>query len=369
MERFSVQLQKEHLQRIREKAGFGDKHGYLAPEMVDLIVQQDWLRLLVPKIMGGCELPLPEVVAWFEALAWADGNLGWCVNLGSGANMFAGYLDQDTAAEIFNSPRTWCAGSGAISGQAVEVAGGYRLAGRWRYASGAAHATHFTANAYLYQPDGAPVSKAGQPVFRSFILPAADVHVLDTWKVTGLRASSSCDFEIRDVFVPQRRTFSLLQPSPFAKGPVYQFPFALLAVVNMSSMQLGMALHFIDEFLHLAEEKKPLYGGGLLKDYPEVRALLDNDLPAFYETRGDFYHTLRETWAYYEQGGAAPAALQETLRTKSLLVADAALELVAAIYPFCGMSVVYEENALNKIWRDISTGRQHFIFSPLNKSV
>lgn len=369
MERSAIELPTEHLELIRGKAGFGDTVGYLAPEIVELIVEQDWLRLLVPAALGGRELPLPEVVALFEMLARADGNVGWCVNLGAGANMFAGYLEKQAAGEIFDGPRTWCAGSGAVSGKALETDGGYLLSGYWKYASGAAHATHFTANAYLHRPDGTPIFRAGQPVYRSFIVPARQVTVLDTWNVSGLRGSSSRDFELRDVFVLRAHTFSLLQASPFAQGPIYRFPFELLAVVNMSSMQLGMAMHFTDAFLSLAEVKKPLHGGQVLGDYPQLRALLDRQLPAFSKARAAFYTLLDRTWAFYVKGADAPQDLREELRAKSLQAAEAGMVLVRALYPFCGMTGVYEDNPLNKIWRDIHTGGQHFIFSPLNRSV
>src|SRR5690554_2760453 len=105
-------LTKEDLEIIRDKSTQSDKNRTLHQDVLDLIYDHKWFQIMVPRKSGGQEWELPQIVQLFESLAWADANVGWIVNLGAGANMFAGYLNQQSAKEIFDDPKTCCAGSG-----------------------------------------------------------------------------------------------------------------------------------------------------------------------------------------------------------------------------------------------------------------
>ncbi|MCH5599545.1 hypothetical protein [Niabella ginsengisoli] len=61
-------------------------------------------------------------------------------------------------------------GSGAVGGIAEQVKDGYVVNGFWKYATGAPHLTHFTANCYI-QKDGKPIlNEDGSKSIRSFSL-------------------------------------------------------------------------------------------------------------------------------------------------------------------------------------------------------
>ena len=49
-----------------------DRRRELTPEVVDALAGQDLLRMLLPKSMGGQEIPLVEYCRACEAVAWAD---------------------------------------------------------------------------------------------------------------------------------------------------------------------------------------------------------------------------------------------------------------------------------------------------------
>ncbi|MDZ4062121.1 MAG: hypothetical protein U1C75_13215, partial [Brevundimonas sp.] len=48
--------------------------------MVEALIGQDMLRLLLPRSLGGQELPLLEFCRTVEAIAWADASVAWFVN-------------------------------------------------------------------------------------------------------------------------------------------------------------------------------------------------------------------------------------------------------------------------------------------------
>ncbi len=139
-----------------------EKLGRLHPAQLDLIYQQGWFKLFVPRQYGGLELGLPEALQVEEALAWADGSTGWTVTLCSGANWFIGFLQPEQAKNIFEDPKVCLAGSGHPSGTAKLIKNGYEINGYWSYATGAPHATIFTANCVI--------QKEGDPLVRPFYL-------------------------------------------------------------------------------------------------------------------------------------------------------------------------------------------------------
>src|SRR5690606_38189106 len=110
---------------ISQEAPSAEKLGKLTNAQLDVIYRNRWFHLLVPKSLGGDEMALPQFARFMETLAIIDGSFAWNVNLGAGANMFAGFMDQPIAAEIFSSERACVAGSGAVGGTAKRQNGGY----------------------------------------------------------------------------------------------------------------------------------------------------------------------------------------------------------------------------------------------------
>ncbi len=356
----------ETVNQIRSYAFEAERSGSLPGKILDIIYHKNWFRLLTPSLYEGLELPLPEAVKLFEALAWADANVGWCVNLGAGANMFAGYFRQDVAASIFNTSTTCCAGSGACSGQAVITGGGYRLSGKWKYASGSNHATHFTANAFLVTEEGSRIyDRQGQPVFKSFIVPAGQIINHNNWSAIGLKATSSNDFEIREQFVPEEHTFSLLNASTFNSHPLYRFPFQQMAIVNMTSMIMGMAIHFIDLYEEMARVKIPIHSDQLLINNPIASSIAGKVIKNFDEKRSYFYACLESIWEKYVSKQTADSEMLKALDLAASGAATVSRQVFSEIYPLFGMSIVSPESMANKVWRDACTASQHYLLSPV----
>jgi alkylation response protein AidB-like acyl-CoA dehydrogenase len=358
-------LSEQTIASLRSKASEIEHLKSLPPETLAIIYKEKWFQVLVPQTSGGLEYSLPQAVALFEALAYADANVGWCVNLGAGANMFAGYLTQEVSEAIFNNAKTCCAGSGAISGKAKRVAGGYTLTGRWKYASGANHATHFTANAYLLDEQDQQIMEDGQPKFSSFIIPADKILNHKNWDAIGLKATSSNDFEADHVFVPELNTFSLLKPSGFATGTVYQFPFHLLAEIDMVCMITGIALHFEEAYQVLAATKKPLYATTILAEDDNAQSIFNKASGRFHKARNEMYKQLDAVWAFYEKGETADRETAALFNQANREATAASRQLIAELFPLCGLNIVSPESEMNKIWRDAAVAGQHYLLSPL----
>lgn len=335
---------------LREAARAADIEGRLQPSQRERIAQQRWLYLLTPRSLGGLEVDLPSAVRWEESLAAADGSVGWLVTLCAGAGWFLGFLPPALAAQVAATPLMCLAGSGATTGIAEREGDGWRVQGRWRFATGAPWATHFTFNAVLHE-EGAPLLDGqGRPRQRSFIVPASQVRVEKNWHAMGLRASDSHGFTIDGARVPSAQSFDVSE-GPQVAGALYRSSFAGLAYATLAANVAGMAQGFLREaqplLAHRAAQGR--------SDAAPQREALD-------AARERFYRVLDAAWAQTLSGpgGVDDAALREA----SLAWVDAARAAVDAVYPLCGLRAAEMGSDINRRWRDVHTGGQHALLAP-----
>jgi hypothetical protein len=76
---------------------------------------------------------------------------------------------------------------GRIAGKAVKVEGGYRISGRWPFASGSPFATWLGGMSVVSDSGGSAVlDSGGQPQRLLAIWPADQARLIDTWDGLGL---------------------------------------------------------------------------------------------------------------------------------------------------------------------------------------
>src|ERR1700761_6535972 len=118
-----------------------DRRHEVTPEVVDALVQADMLRLLLPRSIGGQEMQLVEYAKTIEALGYADASVAWFINQSNvSSSTSAAAMPHDAALKVFghaNVGLAWGARHG--NSKAIRVDGGYRLTGKWSFASGGRH--------------------------------------------------------------------------------------------------------------------------------------------------------------------------------------------------------------------------------------
>src|SRR3977135_1322939 len=104
----SASEQARALQPLLDEHGAEmDRRREVTPEVVDALVEQDMLRLLLPRSLGGQELHLLEYCKTNEAIAWGDASVGCFVNQSNvSAASSAAAMPHEAAAAVFDGPRT-----------------------------------------------------------------------------------------------------------------------------------------------------------------------------------------------------------------------------------------------------------------------
>ena len=111
-------------------------------DLVEALRSIGMFRLFVPRSYGGFELEFPEALKIITALSRIDGSVGWTVGIASGSSIFASMLQPEVYRQVYgNGPDAVMAGSATPSGTAEATAGGWRVSGRWPFASGASMLT------------------------------------------------------------------------------------------------------------------------------------------------------------------------------------------------------------------------------------
>lgn len=343
---------------IRRLSPAAEAAGRLHDEQLAIVYQQGWFNLFVPKRYGGLELSLPEALRIEEALAWTDGSTGWTVTLCSGANWFVGFLEPSAAQEVYTHDKVCLAGSGRASGIAKVTNDGYEVTGQWNYATGALHATAFTANC-IVEKNGVPLQDtAGNPLVRSFWFYPHEVTIHYNWKSIGMIATASHGFAVNKVRVPANRSFVLEPGQAVLADPVYHFPFLPFAEATLAVNYCGMAVRFLDLCRALFEEKisRPHKSRSPL---PPLLFLLQQAEEELQHARTLFYEAIDASWqAMLSQHSVSSILLDEISHTSRRL-ATIARQQVDVLYPFCGITAADPSTEINRVWRDLHTASQH----------
>ena len=177
----------------------------------------------------------------FDELSFLDGSLGWLVHISTGG-YFAPSFEKETARRLFSPREAVIAGTGFPAGRARRVEGGYRVSGRWFYASGAQYATVFTASA-VCEGDA---EEDGVEKVHAFAFDRSQVEVIHDWAAFGLKGTASDTFVVRDVFVSDERVFTVGDVKWSDHEPLYRMPFDILAVTTIASVSIGLTRRFFD---------------------------------------------------------------------------------------------------------------------------
>lgn len=339
-----------------------EKEGRLITEWVEEIYKERFFQLFVPERWGGLGLSLPEALKIEQGLAKLDGSLGWTVTLCSGALWFVGFLDESLRDVIFPDPELCFAGSGFVGGKAERVENGYLISGSWTYASGALHASHFTANCEIWE-DGAPLKdEQGNPIIKAFILKKEEVEILGGWNYMGMIATGSHAFKTESLHVAFNRSFEILPEKATLTDPIFQFPFQQFAEATLVANILGISQH-LQTLIQEAFWKRNSHRkySKVEVDFAEKQfAICSSSHEA---AAKDFYSSIEIAWATLIESGAIRETELKDVSKRSRELVQVCRESNMGIYPFSGLEVAKMETELNRVWRDFATVSQHALIT------
>ena len=338
----------------------GEAAGTLPQSTVDAIYDSGLFSFKTPKVLGGAEADAMIQMDVIEAASRIESAAGWCLMIGAGSlSGMAAFLPNEAIDEIFvggTAPKT--AGVAAPTGKATLVEGGYRVSGRWAFASGIRHSQWVGFGAMVADGNSTP-----QQI--RMVVPTSQVQIHDNWNVLGLRGTGSCEFSLSDVFVPQRFTWGGTEAKPLRGGPNIWLGRPGMQTTGHCGVALGVRRRALDAVTELAKQKKRGYRGNevLVADRGSFQRFLGESDLRLRAAKALCMETIEEAWESVCQGITPPPPLQIRLRASGTYSTTEASDVVSQAFRFGGGTAMYNSHILQKCLRDINAAAQHQMVS------
>jgi alkylation response protein AidB-like acyl-CoA dehydrogenase len=344
---------------VEEHRASFDRDRRLPDVVFRALAEAELFRLWLPAAMGGPELSPIEFMRVVEAASALDGSIGWIVANGGGMSRVAGYLPEFVAREWFADPCAFIVSATGAVGSAQLVDGGYRVTGRWPFGSGASHATRFMGLAAVKD-----VSNNDQPPICCYFA-RAHVTIHDTWYVSGLRGTASCDFEVNDAFVPADNTHDFIAPMPRQPGVIYRIPGLSIFPWSITGAPLGIARGAMAAFTKQATKNKTRLGTTIrLQDREMVQSVVGRAEAILGAARAFLTEAMTELLAALDDDGDHLMRSRARLRTACAYTAEGATSIVQMLATEAGASAIFENSGLERAVRDMHAAVKHVAMSP-----
>jgi alkylation response protein AidB-like acyl-CoA dehydrogenase len=330
-------------------------------DLLDQLKSAGCFRMFVPKSHGGLDVDAPASMEIIEALATADGSTGWVVMIGCETPMFLALLPRKQFDQLYASgPDVIIAGAFAPKGQAEMVDGGYRVNGRWGFASGCQHAHWLFGNCVVTE-NGTPRAGAmpGAPEARAMMVAPAKAQIIDTWSVNGLRGTGSHDIAIENVLVPADDSFDIFFGRSCIDGPSMAEPL-LYAALHIGAVGIGIAQRAINEIVALANtNKRRLYASASMADSQLFQYRVGHADASLRAARNLLRNQADAVWSSAVVGNPISLDGRAPVMGAITWASQTCASVVDACYKAGGGSAPYDTSPLQRCMRDIQTLTQH----------
>lgn len=323
-----------------------------------LAVEADLFRAVVPTSLGGQGLGLEALAQGTRVLAQACPASAWTLSFLMMHAWLLAKLPAEGRAEIFAGGRLALAPAPlAPTGTVTVEEGGYRLTGRWEWATGVAHADWVLVHAIQTEPEFTTLF---------LVVPKDEVVVDDVWFTSGMRATGSNTVRIEDRFVPTRRAVparSLLYDAEPVEGDgMARHPVPSVLALVAAAPALGAAEAAVELFKARLADRVLAYSlGDRQREQPAAQVRLAtamSDLAAARVRWDKAIGDLVDASAVGEPG----EELRVAIRLTAAATVRASRSVINTVCEGAGASVYFSTSPLQRLQRDVEVLKGHVIF-------
>ena len=311
-------------------------------------------RMLVPRSHRGAGFDLASAMSVIEELSRADASAAWTtMNLAGGWINLGGFPRATFDALYAGGPDVIIGGVFSPAGTAVPVDGGYRVSGRWAFASGCQDCQWLFGNCMEAHGDG--------PQLRTVLFSPDQIKIEDTWSVSGLCGTGSHHLVADDVFVRADRTCLPFADPPCLDEPLLRMPMPPIFAFGVASVAVGIAQGALEDILTLSARKVPLLAHTSLATNPLFQHQLGAADAKLRAARGLLYADAAAAWGTAVAGAEFTPEHRARMRSAITWAATTAASVVDMAYHAGGGSSIYAANPLQRRFRDVHAITQHFL--------
>ena len=252
-----IRRAREMVPRLAARAARAEAERRLPAETIAEMQVAGFFRVLQPRRWGGFEMHPGVFYDILMTLAEGCFSTAWVFGVvGVHAWVMALY-DERAAEEVWGQDRATLISSSLMpGGQARPEANGFRLTGRWLYSSGCDHCSWALLGGVV------PASEPEAFDWRFFLVPRPQFAIIDTWNVSGLKATGSQDIVVEDAFIPAYRAHKVLDfyncvgPGQARNtAPLYRIPAAQILYLGVACGAIGALQGMVDAFLDYGRKR------------------------------------------------------------------------------------------------------------------
>jgi 3-hydroxy-9,10-secoandrosta-1,3,5(10)-triene-9,17-dione monooxygenase len=252
-----------------------EKARQVRDEAMLALYREHLLRHFQPELYGGDCAPWGIQFDLGRLLAQACPSTAWIATVVAANNSYACRFPQSVQEEIYgDGPDTLVANASVQKDVRVTPEkGGFRLSGRWKFASGIDHAHWILISGTVSPADDAP---AEPPQF--MLIPARDWVIEDTWHVSGMRGTGSKDILVEGAFVPADRALPMADfwgaspPGGLPGSPaIWRLPLAGYFGTSLLGPIVGMAEGGLKAYVDITGVRVGVMTGEAVANQPTVQ--------------------------------------------------------------------------------------------------
>jgi alkylation response protein AidB-like acyl-CoA dehydrogenase len=323
-------------------------------ENIEALRDAGFFKSLQPAKYGGTPMGAEQYAPAVVEIAKSCASTAWASGLLAQHSHMVALMSPELQDEIWSdTPDVLVSSSVAAINGCTEVSGGVRISGNWGWSSGCDHAS------WAILGFRREVKELGGLVIPHFaVVPMKDLTIVDDWHVAALRGTGSKTLHLDDVFVPDYRIEAITSLSRgnsrgFGVHPgIFHAPFTPWFSLGFSAVSLGVAWRFLEVYTERVKTRTRAYTGAA-----EI-----NSVPAMLRL-AESHHQLTATQATLEKDWTSMTdhAMSSRLpdpdtavhwRSNQSYATKMSIEALDRLLAASGGSVFYEDNELQKLWRD-----------------
>ena len=344
----------------------------LPKALVEQLRAAGFYKMVIPRALGGLQVDPLTYLRVVELLAEGAGSVGWNLANNSIGQLVTLGLPDEGVHEIYSRGADTIIAGTAVpgGGQAVPVAGGYRVSGRWQFGSGCQESA-WMLGSFQILDDGQPRRRPdGGSLYWRGVFPRTEAEIVPgSWDVAGLRGTGSFDWTVENVFLPERRTMpqvGIPLDNQWERWPgiTYALPVQCWVGPHHSAVITGIARAGIDALIELAVEKTPRGRTGMLCENPQVQDAVGRADAILNAGRAYRSAQIAELWATVAAGKDTTLEQRARCRLASIYAGDSAREAMDLVYRHGGSTSFKRASRLAECWRDLHVVGQTVTIAP-----
>ena len=348
---------------IRQHAAEAESDRRLSGVVNDAMYDAGLFSMLAPRAHGGLELHPVEAMRVWEAVARLDSAAAWNLVMNQCISAYAAWMSPEGAEALYRDGPPTTAGALNPPAAAVRVEGGWRVTGRVPFGSGCHHARWLAMPAIENAGGRAGADPgAAPPAPFAVFFPREQATILDTWRTLGMRGTGSTDYEVRDLFVPDRMTAPvapLARPAPGFEGPLFRM-WPWICIMGETTVSAGIAAAAVDEAVELCRSKTAAYNAVPQREQQLPQFQLGKARARVEAARDTLHAAASEAYAEVERTGELLSREAKIrLQLAACFAAETCAEAVRLVNDAVGASAFREDKPFERHFRDVHTLLQH----------